>query len=261
MRNEEMRCGPWKLILITLLFLAPIFNVGAKIEGIKSVQREVHNNSNMKYWVLAPKNIPKEGFGLIVVLAGGDGDGGKNVPFWENVIMRSLEDRYIVVLPVAPKWDKNQEITWPTDRHRDTVKGMQFTTEEFVSELVDEIVKENKINSNHIWLHGVSSGGPAVYTISLSHPACFKGYYVLSSVFKIDWLPSLYLAKGKKYYIQHSQEDKICPFWMAKKAAFQLRENGAIAELDLFQGPHGYPFKEGHPDWYSIKAAFSWLEN
>jgi poly(3-hydroxybutyrate) depolymerase len=249
-----------KLVLITLLFLVPIFNIEAEIEGIKSVQRELNNNSNMKFWILTPKNIPKEGYGLVVALAGGDGDGGKNVPFWENVIRRSLDDRYIVVLPVAHKWDKDQEITWPTDKHKDIVKGMQFTTEEFVFGLVNEVVKENKINANNVWLHGVSSGGPAVYAISLSHPACFKGYYVLSSVFKIDQLPSLSLAKGKKYYIQHGREDKVCPFWMAKKAAFQLKENGAVTELDLFQGPHGYPFKEGHPDWESIKAAFVWLE-
>jgi len=246
-------------VLIVLL-LFPFFNVGAEVEGIRSAQRQVRNNSNMKYWVLVPNNIPKEGYGLIVVLAGGDGDGEKVVPFWENVIRNSPEYRYIVVLPVAPKWGKDQTITWPTDKSRDLVKGMKFTTEKFVSELVNEVVKENKINPNHIWLHGISSGGPAVYAVSLSDPACFKGYYVLSSVFKIDQLPPLSLAKGKKYYIQHSQEDRMCPLWMAKKAAFQLGENGAVTELDLFEGPHGYPFKDGHPDWDKVKAAFKWLE-
>ncbi len=254
--NKGFSC----LVLIIFVFLSPVFNVKAEVEGIKSVQRQVRNNSNMKYWILVPNNVPKEGCGLVVVLAGGDGDGGKTVPFWKNVIRNSLGDRYIVVLPVAPKWDKDQTITWPTDKCKDVVKGMRFTTEEFVSELVGEVVKENKINPDYIWLHGISSGGPAVYAISLSNPDCFKGYYVLSSVFKIDQLPSLSLAKGKKYYIQHGLEDKICPLWMAKKAVFQLGENGAVTELDLFQGPHGYPFKDGYPDWDRIKAAFTWLE-
>lgn len=243
-----------------LSFLFAAHSAEAGVEEIEVLRKEVGNDRNKTYWLLIPTKIPKDGFGLIVILAGGDGDGEKVIPFWKNVATISLQNRYIVALPVAPKWDKEQIITWPTKEFKDIVKDMKFTTEEFISELVNEATKGYKINSKHVWLHGISSGGPAVYAISLSTPGQFKGYYILSSVFKPERLPSLSLANGKRYYIQHSQEDKICPFWMAKKAAFQLGQNGAITELDILQGPHGYPFKEGHPDWEKIEVAFRWLE-
>jgi hypothetical protein len=52
--------------------------------------------------------------GLIVVLAGGDGNGEDLAEFWMEAISKALKERYFVALPIAPKWRADQAAPWIT---------------------------------------------------------------------------------------------------------------------------------------------------
>ncbi len=212
------------------------------------------------YMLLNPAGLPEEGVGLVVVLPGGSGDGTKVVPFWERVAVKSLNGRYAVALACAPRWASDQQIVWPTVAHRRMYPTMRYTTEELAAAIVADIRGKLNIREDHVFLHGISSGGPPTYAASLTPKMPFKGYYIVASVYKPDQLPPLAAASGKAYHIHHSRTDRICPYRMAQQAEAALSRAGASVKLATYKGEHGYPFGPGADGYRLMADAFRWLE-
>jgi predicted esterase len=77
------------------------------------------------------------------------------------------------------------------------------------------------------------------------------------SVFKPDYLPPLKNARGHAYFIDHSPDDRICPFRMAEAAKKSLEEHGARVQLNVYEGGHGW-----RGEIYArIKRGIRWLED
>lgn len=82
----------------------------------------IANDPQRTYWLLHPPQAsgrgdpsgarvaPDKAPGLLVVLAGGDGNGASVVAFWQEVAQKALKGNYLVALPVAPKWNAEQPI-------------------------------------------------------------------------------------------------------------------------------------------------------
>ena len=102
---------------------------------------------------------------------------------------------------------------------RDKVAGKKVPVETFVTRAVDDVAKRTRIDDRHVYTLSWSSGGPAAYAASLTKDTPITGSFVAMSVFHPDRMPSLKSAKGKPYYIFHSQEDQVCPYHIAVKAA------------------------------------------
>ena len=101
-----------------------------------------------------------------------------------------------------------------------------------------------------------SSGGPAAYAISLAENKSITGSYVAMSVFKPDYLPPLNRARGHACFIDHSPDDRTCPFRLAKAAEQSLRQHGASVRFNTYQGGHGW-----RGDLYGrIRNGIEWLE-
>ncbi|MEW6743802.1 MAG: hypothetical protein AB1486_13690 [Planctomycetota bacterium] len=63
-------------------------------------------------------------------------------------------------------------------------------------------------------------------------------------------------SRRKNYYIEHSPDDKVCPFSHAELAAEKLAAEGAKVKLVRYEGGHGW-----QGDVYGrIRAAIEWLE-
>jgi len=101
-----------------------------------------------------------------------------------------------------------------------------------------------------------SSSGPAAYSLSLTRNSSPTGYLMAMSVFKKQRLPSLRAAKGKAYFIYHSEQDKTCPYRMAKDAQEALSKKGAKVEFLDYQGGHGWR----GPLYRDIGKGLKWLE-
>ena len=84
-----------------------------------------------------------------------------------------------------------------------------------------------------------------------------KGSYIAMSVFKRKYLPSLKRAKGKAYFLDHSPQDKDCPYSHAELAVKQLNEAKAAVALETYQGGHGW-----RGNLYGrMRKGIEWLEN
>ena len=82
-----------------------------------------------------------------------------------------------------------------------------------------------------------------------------KGSFVAMSVFKPKELSRLSNAKGHRYYIYHSPEDKVCPLHMAEEAKERLSDEGADVEFASYEGGHGW-----HGNIFvALRTGLEWL--
>jgi predicted esterase len=208
-----------------------------------------------RYFVHGPKKDakpPKDGFSVLYVLPGGDG-GPDFQSFVKNIRAQALSDDWLAVELVATKWRDDQTIVWPTAAL--PAKDAKFTTEEFFAAVHKDVTKNFKIDGKRVFALGWSSGGPPVYTLTLAPKSPVVGAYVAMSVFKPALLPKLDGAKGKPFFIDHSPDDKTCPFKMAEEARDALKKAGGVVDFVTYEGGHGW-----HGDmWARMKKGIEHL--
>ena len=227
----------------------------ADVAGIPVMDIKMGGQEKMRYLLVGPRKggkPPPAGYSLVVVLPGGHGGAAFN-PFVRRLYKHAMGDSFLVAQPVAFKWQASQRIVWPT--RVNPTEGQQFSTEEFVEAVIQDVKQRQRINERCVLTLSWSSGGPAAYAISLQEQTAVKGSYILMSVYRHEWLPPVERAKGHVYLIEHSPEDKICPFGHARQAERELREAGATVRLVTYSGGHGW-----HGDMYSrVRRGVDWL--
>lgn len=195
------------------------------------------NNVNAQYIYESPRKLNTSGNGLLIVLPGGDGSANFR-PFVSSIHKQSVGADFALAQPIAKKWSADQRIVWPTSTN--TVDGMKYSTEELIAQVIDDVGKQIKLDPQRIILLAWSSSGSAAYATMLQKETAVSGAVLAMSVFKPDYLPSLANGKHRRFYILHSLEDRVCPYWMAQKASTQLTENGAKVEMAEYKGGHGW---------------------
>lgn len=228
----------------------------ADVADIPSQELKAADDAEKRYFLIGPKKDakePAEGFGLVLILPGGDGS-ADFLPFVKRIYKNALSDRYVAAQPVAVKWTDGQQIVWPTKTV--PVDKMKFTTEDFLDAVIADVAKKHKLDRERIFTLSWSSSGPAAYAASLREKGGVTGSFVAMSVFNPKYLPPLEGAKGHAYYLYHSEEDRVCPYRMAKQAEGKLTANGAKVHLETYGGGHGW---RGNV-FGDIREGVEWLE-
>lgn len=251
-----MRVKRYGCLAVLLVAVAPGLLVGQDdVTDVPAQDLRAGDDQNKRYFLIGAREAapaPDEGFGLIVVLPGGDGSADFH-PFVKRIYKHAVPEGYLAAQPVAVKWSAGQQIVWPTAGSR--VAGMKFTTEELVSAVIEDVSQRHAVNASRVFTLSWSSSGPAAYAVSLADEKV-TGSFVAMSVFKPAQLPSLSKAKGRAYYLYHSPEDRVCPFRFAEQAVGSLEQNGARVVLARYQGGHGW-----RGDLYNdIRTGITWLE-
>ena len=243
-------------------FKRPEGNVAAQDEDVADIPSQdlkAGGDADKRYFLIGPKRDakePEEGYGLVLVLPGGDGSADFH-PFVKRIFRYALGDRTLAAEMVAIDWTGGEasRVVWPTRRGLPQPK-MKFTTEEFVEAVVADVAGRHKIDRRKIYTLSWSSGGPAAYAVSLAPKSSITGSFIAMSVFRPDWLPALGAAKGHAYYLFQSPDDPICPLIHAERAAEALRKEGAKVELVTYPGGHGWR----GPVFPNIRKGLDWLE-
>ena len=241
-----------KTIPLLLLLCVPF--TGLAQDDKTSVREAVEGSPKQEYFLIDHSEgaKPKEGYKLLLVLPGGNGSADFN-PFVTNIGKHAIGKDYLVAQLVPVIWTPNQKIIWPTEKNK--MDEAKFSTEEFIAAVISDIAKKHEINREHIYTLTWSSSGPAAYSASLEVDE-IKGSFVAMAVFKPDQLPRLSKAKGHRYYIYHSPEDKVCPIWMARDAEKKLLDADAEVEFATYDGGHGW-----HGNFFgALRTGIAWLE-
>lgn len=206
-------------------------------------------------WFLIPPTAataPAKGYGLLVVLPGGDGS-REFLPWVENAVHAQLPGDFATALVVAPRWAEDQKIVWPTVASR--VPGMDYSTEEYVRAVVADAGSALPIDPQRVLLLAWSSGGPAAYATLLAGDSPFAGAYVAMSIWpKVD-AAALARAKGQRFVLDQSPQDEVTKFHHARRAHAALTDAGAHVRISTYRGGHGWqdlPLPR-------LKAGFAWL--
>jgi len=254
-----MRYVAWSVLM--LLALTPASeDARAEEDEIASEEVKVGKDDHKRYFRMGPKKgkyakkAPKNGYGLLIIMPGGNGGAGFH-GFCKNIYRHGTGKDFIAVQPIAPMWMENQPIIWPTKKNK--IKKMKFSTETFIDDVIKDVGKWKKVDPKRIHVFAWSSSGPAAYAISLDKKAAPRGYFVAMSVFKPNELPKLSNAKGRAYFIYHSEKDARCPYRMAKDAEKQLTKKGAKVLFHDYGAGHSWM----HPKiWPDVKKGMAFLE-
>jgi dienelactone hydrolase len=235
----------------------PIFAMTLGDDAAAPPVEDLHANddANMHYFLIGPrsKTPPEEGYRLLLVLPGGDG-GVDFADFIKSIATDGMSKQYLVAQLVAPKWDKSEQIVWPTEANR--AMKPPVASEAFIDAVVAEVGKRHKLDARHVYALGWSSGGPAVYAAAMRAKTPLTGAFVAMSVYKPAELPPAANAKGRAFYILHSPEDFI-KMTFPENARKQLTAAGAKVKLQTYSGGHGW-----HGDVFGmIRTGVEWLES
>lgn len=243
-----------------LLAALPLLALAAPqddVADIPSEERQADKDPNKKYFLIGPlaeKKAPENGWGLILVLPGGNGGAAFN-PFVRRIYKNAVPDGFLMAQLVAVEWMPGQSktVTWPTTKT--SAPGMKFSTEDFATAVFAEISKEKKIDPARVYLLSWSSGGPPSYLLALQKKTFVTGSLIAMSVFHHDKL-DLAPAKGRAFYLYQSPDDKITPLAHAEKAKELLGKQDAKVELTTYEGGHGWK----GPIYKDLRTGFEWLE-
>jgi predicted esterase len=243
------------VFLIALLCFVTAAGAQDDVAHVPAEDLKLGGNEKQRYFLIGqvPKNPPKEGLGLLIVLPGGDGSAEFH-PFVKRIYANALPENYLVAQLVAVPSKNPNQVVWPTAKWPDAKQT--FTTEDFIWAVAAEVKAKHPIDEQRVFTLSWSSGGPAAYAASLATDTPVKGSLVAMSVFLPAKLPPLTAAKGQRYFLLQSPDDQVTKYFFAKTAKAQLTKHGAQVELLDYPGGHGW-----HGDVFgNIRAGIGWLE-
>ena len=158
------------VLVAAFLFIAPAARADDDVKDVPSQDLRVGKDDARRFFLIGPlkdAKPPADGFGLVVVLPGGDGSADFH-PFVTRLYQEAVPTGYLAAQPVALKAHVDQGFTWPTAADKEHVKGMKYAAEEFVDQVIDEVAAKHKLNPKRVFTLSWSSGGPAAYAVSLA---------------------------------------------------------------------------------------------
>lgn len=126
---------------------------------------------------------------------------------------------------------------------------------EIIYQLILKIQKENNIDSNRIYLTGLSSGGWVTWTLAIKHPDLFAALVPISGY--VDLFEMDYICKIKLIPIQifHGLLDNIVKVDFAIDAYKALKQCDANVKLTIFDDAN-------HDSWsrvYDNQKIYDWI--
>lgn len=218
--------------------------------------RTIDGDAN-KRWIFHPplgQTQPSKGWGLLIVMPGGDGSIGFT-PFVGDTIRSQAGEDYAVIQLIAPPivGDGNNAIVWPREVAKDA--RVDFTMEPIWRASIAAVKKEKTIDPDRVWVMGWSSGGPPSYEAVLENDSAVRGAFVIMSIFPEKEYSTIANAKEKAFYLLHSPQDFI-KMSHPERAKEVLEGAGARVKLETYRGGHGW---QGDTI-QRIGEAVKWLE-
>jgi predicted esterase len=226
-------------------------------DGVPSRDVAADGDPMKRFFLIGPrekKKAPKEGWGCLIVMPGGDGSADFH-GFVKNIWANGCPDDFVVVQLVAPKWEPDPKVIWPMDPGDQ--EGMKFATREQLDATLADVVKvqKTKLDPRRTYLLAWSSGGPPTWRMALAEKPPVTASYIAMSVFHEGEL-QLSRAKGRAFFLDHSPEDATCKFADAQRAKEKLSKEGAAIELVTYKGGHGW-----HDDPMArLRKGIAWME-
>ncbi len=181
---------------------------GKKAAGFVGLQKNLqhkHNGENYPYALFLPEPSPSspspssradEKIPLIVVLHGLGGNGANTIPAW----VERLNKEFAVLCPTYPM------AAWWT-RH----------AEKMVLSLIDQLRARYNLDSDRIFLAGLSNGAIGTYMIGMFYPDRFAGLIPIAGSITPRYMHFLVNLRNTPIYIIHGAHDPFFPIQLSRR--------------------------------------------
>ncbi|MFO0733932.1 MAG: hypothetical protein U0361_23815, partial [Nitrospiraceae bacterium] len=156
-----------------------------------------------QYSLYVPQSYqPSNSYPLILCLHGAGFTGEAYLERWQP----RLGERYILACPTYPA-------------------GAWFTrkAEDLVLAVIDTVRQRYHIDSDRIFLSGMSNGGIGTWLIGMHHAPLFAGLAPMASGIDDVVFPFLENLRSTPTYIIHGKHDQVMPVDLSRKLAAELK--------------------------------------
>lgn len=211
---------------------------------------------SMQYRYFNPEKVGavQDKYPLVLFLHGEDGIGTDN-------------KSQITANNGATVWvEKNLLDKNPTFVLAPQISGSDWTTDEnteLIMEMLNEFIKNNKVDVNRIYVQGISSGANGVWNLALKYPEIFAAAVPMAGA-----IPSKYYEIENSFekianmpiWAFHAADDNIVSVDETKKAVAAIKKVGGTAIK--FEEYSAGSCEESHKVWekaYSSGTLYNWL--
>ena len=225
-----------KIYILILLFIANL-NFAQQITG--EFKEKVEVEFEMNYLLRLPENS-SEKFPLMVFLHGA-GERGTDI----NKVIAN-----------GPLQDKYKEFTQEFAILAPQCPEGQYWDVETVYRLIQKIIKDHKnIDTNRIYLTGLSMGGWGRWRLAEKHPELFAALVTVCAPAGLPEKREAHFLKDIPVRIFHGAIDDIVPVDNSIQMYHELKKLGADVELTIFND-------DNHNSWdstYSNPELYKWI--
>jgi len=206
-----------------------------------SDEKETVSVEKMKYYLYFPKGYEEEKndkFPLLLFLHGGGESGGELEELKTNgppkLLAEGKEFPFLILAPQNPhkkKW-------WNTRA---------------VMQLLDTIIATNRVDTDRIYLTGLSRGGGAAWELAVQYPDKFAALAVVCGMTPVPY--ASWINKNMPIWVFHGTEDKSIPISESENMVKRLEDMGYDVKFTRYEGV-------GHNAWvkaYTTEELYTWF--
>ena len=130
---------------------------------------------------------------------------------------------------------------------------MKWWNTRAVEQLLDTIVANNRVDTNRIYLTGLSRGGSAAWEMVVQYPDKFAALAVVCGMTPVPY--ASWINKNLPIWVFHGEEDQSIPISESENMVNRLLEMGYNVKFTRYEGV-------GHNSWekaYNTAGLYDWL--
>ncbi|MDO6518315.1 prolyl oligopeptidase family serine peptidase [Zobellia uliginosa] len=204
-------------------------------------EQETVITENYSYYLYYPEEYeerPEEKFPLLLFLHGGGESGDSLVYVKRNgppkLIKRGKKFPFLILAPQNP------------------YKKMWWNTRSVI-QLLDTIVKNNRVDTTRIYLTGLSRGGGAAWEMAVQYPKKFAAMAVVCGMTPLPY--ASWIDKKMPIWVFHGEEDESIPISESETMVAKLKSMGYEVRFTRYPGV-------GHDAWvpaYDNEELYEWF--
>ncbi len=226
----------YRILLFLILSLASISLSAQQTSHVT----QIDNSQKIDYLLYLPKDYEQnagETFPLLLFLHGG-GEGGDNIEKVKThgppkLVAQGQDFPFLILSPQNPETRK-------------------FWDSRMLIELLDEIVKEYRIDTSRIYLTGMSRGGYGTWTLAMQYPERFAALAPVCGAAPASyavWVPDVPI------WVFHGVNDPLIDVSESVNIVKKLKELKKDVKLTIYE-------ETGHNAWeqaYADPQLYEWL--
>ncbi|MEP3209461.1 MAG: PHB depolymerase family esterase [Maribacter sp.] len=211
--------------------------------NLVDAEMETVTTEKLAYYLYYPEDYdsaPEKEFPILLFLHGGGESGDSLVAIKRNgppkMIVEGKQFPFLILAPQNPyqrKW-------WNTRA---------------VSQLLDSIVENNRVDKKRIYLTGLSRGGGAAWEMAVHYPEKFAAMAVVCGMTPVPY--AAWIDRNMPIWVFHGEEDESIPITESEAMVNRLKAMGYEVKFTRYPGV-------GHDSWikaYQTEELYDWFMN